>query len=112
MGTGQASAPPDGNYLHRQDRYSLFLSIPTNSLDFGGPVKARMLSAALVALVALVVAGCGGASDTKNATASGGGGGAKLSLVAYSTPPGGFHEAPPEVGATPHGKGTAVRSAF
>src|SRR4051794_41926516 len=101
MGTGQASAPPDGNYLHRQDWYSLFLSIPTNSLDFGGPVKARMLSAALVALVALVVAGCGGASDTKNATASGGGGGAELSPVAPPAPPGVFAGPAPEVGGHP-----------
>src|SRR4051812_1849500 len=113
MGTGQASAPPDGNYLHRQDRYSLFLSIPTNSLDFGGPVKARMLSAAAVALVALVAAGCGGAADTKNATASGGGGGgAKLSLVAYSTPQAVYDELAPKFAATPGGKGVSFTSSY
>src|SRR3954470_15528918 len=71
-----------------------------------------MLSAALVALVALVVAGCGGASDTKNATASGGGGGAKLSLVAYSTPQVVYDELAPKFAATPDGKGTSFSSSY
>jgi sulfate/thiosulfate transport system substrate-binding protein len=52
-------------------------------------VKTRSLLAVL-ALAALVVAGCGGADDTVggggSATASSGKGSTKLSLVAYSTP--------------------------
>src|SRR5207237_7110957 len=91
---------------------ALFLSIPTNSLDFGGSVKVRMLSATVVALVALVAAGCGGASDTKDATASGGGGGAKLSLVAYSTPQAVYDELAPKFAATTAGKGTSFSSSY
>jgi ABC-type sulfate transport system substrate-binding protein len=71
-----------------------------------------MLSAAVVALVALVAAGCGGASDTKDATASGGGGGAKLSLVAYSTPQVVYDEIIPAFGKTPDGKGVKFKTSF
>ncbi len=72
----------------------------------------RMLSAAVVALVALVAAGCGGAADTKDATASGGGGGAKLSLVAYSTPQVAYDELAPKFAATADGKGTSFNSSY
>src|SRR5436189_85629 len=47
----------------------------------------RRLFLVLPVLAALVAAGCGGASDTKDATAAAAGGGTQqLSLVAYSTP--------------------------
>ena len=54
-------------------------------------MRTRSLLAAVHVLAALVVAGCGGAEDTKDsasASASGSDGAAKstLSLVAYSTP--------------------------
>jgi sulfate/thiosulfate-binding protein len=75
-------------------------------------VKARMLSAAAVALVALVAAGCGGASDTKDATAATGGGGAKLALVAYSTPQVVYDELAPKFAATPQGKGVSFTSSY
>ena len=75
-------------------------------------MKAGMLSAAVVALVALVAAGCGGASDTKDATASTGGGGAKLALVAYSTPQVVYDELTPKFAATPAGKGVSFTSSY
>src|SRR3954452_1884918 len=72
-----------------------------------------MLSATVVALVALVAAGCGGSSDTKDATAaSGGGGGAKLSLVAYSTPQVVYDELAPTCAATAAGKGPSFSSSY
>src|SRR3954470_15240912 len=71
-----------------------------------------MLSAAAVALVALVAAGCGGASDTKDATAASGGGGAKLSLVAYSTPQVVYDELAPKFAATAAGKGTSFNASY
>jgi sulfate/thiosulfate-binding protein len=76
-------------------------------------VKGRMISATVVALVAVVVAGCGGAADTKDATAAtGGGGGAKLSLVAYSTPQVVYDELAPKFAATADGKGTTFSSSY
>jgi sulfate/thiosulfate transport system substrate-binding protein len=74
-------------------------------------VKARMLSAAVVALVALVVAGCGGASDTKGGSSSSGGG-TKLSLVAYSTPQVAYDELAPKFAATGAGEGTSFSSSY
>jgi sulfate/thiosulfate transport system substrate-binding protein len=75
-------------------------------------VNVRMLSAAVVALVALVAAGCGGASDTKDATAATGGGGAKIALVAYSTPQVVYDELAPRFAATPQGKGVSFTSSY
>lgn len=77
-------------------------------------MKARMVSAALVVVVALVAAGCGGAADTKNATAAGGtsSGGAKLALVAYSTPQVVYDELTPKFAATAAGKGTTFTSSY
>jgi sulfate/thiosulfate-binding protein len=75
-------------------------------------VKVRMLSASVVAVVALVVAGCGGSSDTKDSASSGGGGGAKLSLVAYSTPQVAYDELAPKFAATAGGKGASFSSSY
>ena len=74
-------------------------------------MKARMLSAAAVALVALVAAGCGGASDTKGGSSSSGGG-EKLSLVAYSTPQVVYDELQPKFAATGAGEGTSFSSSY
>jgi sulfate transport system substrate-binding protein len=70
-----------------------------------------MLSAAAVALVALVAAGCGGASDTKGGSSSSGGG-EKLSLVAYSTPQVVYDELQPKFAATGAGEGTSFSSSY
>ena len=74
-------------------------------------MKARMLSAAAIALVALVAAGCGGASDTKGGSSSSGGG-EKLSLVAYSTPQVVYDELQPKFAATGAGEGTSFSSSY
>ena len=74
-------------------------------------MKARMLSAAAVAIVALVAAGCGGASDTKGGSSSSGGG-EKLSLVAYSTPQVVYDELQPKFAATGAGEGTSFSSSY
>jgi sulfate transport system substrate-binding protein len=71
-----------------------------------------MLSAAAVAGIALVAAGCGGAADTKDATAATGGGGAKLALVAYSTPQVVYDELTPKFAATPQGQGVSFTSSY
>jgi sulfate/thiosulfate transport system substrate-binding protein len=77
-------------------------------------VKTRSLIAVL-ALAALVAAGCGGADDTVggSATASSSGkGSTKLSLVAYSTPQVVYDEVIPGFRATPAGKGVGFSESF
>ena len=70
----------------------------------------------LLALGALVAAGCGGASDTNNATASGGSGGggskASLSLIGYSTPEVVYDQVIPAFEKTPAGKGVSFKTSF
>jgi sulfate transport system substrate-binding protein len=69
----------------------------------------------LLATVA-VAAGCGGAADTKGATApaaSGGSGSkAKLSLVAYSTPQVVYDEVIPAFAKTPQGQGVSFTQSY
>jgi sulfate/thiosulfate transport system substrate-binding protein len=62
---------------------------------------------ALVALLALVISGCGGSSSDADSgdSASGDGGGGKLTLVAYSTPEEAYQELIPAFNKTPEGKG-------
>jgi sulfate/thiosulfate-binding protein len=78
-------------------------------------VKTRSLLAVL-ALAALVAAGCGGADDTVggggSATASSGKGSTKLSLVAYSTPQVVYDEVIPGFRDTAAGKGVSFSESF
>jgi sulfate/thiosulfate transport system substrate-binding protein len=78
-------------------------------------VPRRPITAVLLALAALVAAGCGGgSSDTKSATASDDDGGskAKLSLVAYSTPQVVYDEIIPAFRRTAAGQGVSFRQSF
>jgi len=78
-------------------------------------LRTRSLLAAVLALVALVAAGCGGAEDTKggsSASASGGGSKATLSLVAYSTPQVVYDEIIPAFKKTPDGSGIGFKTSF
>jgi sulfate transport system substrate-binding protein len=78
------------------------------------------LAAALTLLVALVVAGCGGGSSSSSGSGSGseessGGssGGAKLSVVGYSTPESVYTETlQPAFEKTPQGKGVSFSDSF
>jgi sulfate/thiosulfate transport system substrate-binding protein len=79
-------------------------------------VKTRSLLAVL-ALAALVAAGCGGADDTvggggSSTTASSGGGSTKLALVAYSTPQVVYDEVIPGFRKTAAGKGVSFSESF
>jgi sulfate transport system substrate-binding protein len=77
-------------------------------------MKIRTLTA-LVAVAALVAAGCGGADDTAgggSTASSGGGGRATLSLVAYSTPQVVYDEVIPGFQKTDAGRGVAFRESF
>ena len=78
-------------------------------------MKTRSLIAVL-ALAAVVAAGCGGADDTVggggSATASSGKGSTKLSLVAYSTPQVVYDQVIPGFRDTPAGKGVAFSESF
>lgn len=67
-----------------------------------------------MAMVTLVsAAGCGGASDSKDATAAdGAGGGEKLSLVAYSTPQVVYDELIPAFTRTEAGRGLGFNTSF
>jgi sulfate/thiosulfate transport system substrate-binding protein len=78
-------------------------------------LRTRSLLAAVLALAALVAAGCGGAEDTKggsSASASGGGSKATLSLVAYSTPQVVYDEIIPAFKKTPDGDGIGFKTSF
>jgi sulfate/thiosulfate transport system substrate-binding protein len=80
-------------------------------------VRTRSLFAAVLALTALVAAGCGGAQDTKDsasASASSSDGASKgtLSLVAYSTPQVVYDELIPAFKSTPAGSGIAFKTSF
>jgi sulfate/thiosulfate-binding protein len=66
---------------------------------------------ALVATVA-IVAGCGGAADTKDAGAPAATGGTKLSLVAYSTPQVVYDELIPAFGKTSAGAGVSFTQSY
>jgi sulfate/thiosulfate transport system substrate-binding protein len=78
-------------------------------------VKLRTLIAAVLALAAIAVAGCGGADDTHgggDAAASSGGGSTKLSLVAYSTPQVVYDQVIPGFRKTAAGKGVSFSESF
>jgi sulfate transport system substrate-binding protein len=71
------------------------------------------ISAALLAATTLAVGGCGGAEDTKDATAAGGGDAAtKLSLVAYSTPEVVYDEIVPAFRRSEAGKDVSFKTSF
>lgn len=71
------------------------------------------LFAAVLAIFAVVVAGCGGASDDPGGgDASASGGGETVNLVAYSTPQVVYDEIIPAFRKTPEGAQVEVRSSF
>src|SRR5215203_1530651 len=77
------------------------------------PVKRT--PALVAALLALVAAGCGGASDEVgggDAPKSASGGGAKLSLVAYSVPKAGFDKVIPLFEQTHEGNGVTFTQSY
>jgi sulfate/thiosulfate-binding protein len=78
-------------------------------------MKLKTPVVAVAALLALVAAGCGGASDTKGGTgssATSGGGGAKLALVAYSTPQVVYDEVIPSFEKSSAGKGVGFSQSY
>jgi sulfate/thiosulfate-binding protein len=92
---------------------------PRSTSGLGPSVTGRLgrrLAPLALAVVALVAAGCGGASDSKDsATASSGGGAkstSKLSLVAYSTPQVVYDEVIPGFKQTAAGKGVSISESF
>jgi sulfate/thiosulfate-binding protein len=64
------------------------------------------------AFLAAVIAGCGGAADTKVAGGPAASGGSKLSLVAYSTPQVVYDELIPAFAKTPEGKGVSFTQSY
>jgi sulfate/thiosulfate transport system substrate-binding protein len=79
-------------------------------------LRTRSLLAVIVAVAALVAAGCGGASDTSgggsSSTAKAGKGSVKLSLVAYSTPQVVYDQVIPGFEETDAGKGVAFSQSY
>jgi sulfate transport system substrate-binding protein len=75
-------------------------------------VNPRTLIPALLAIAGLAVAGCGGASDTKDESVSASKGSTKLSLVAYSTPEVVYDEIIPEFQKTPEGKDVGFKTSY
>jgi sulfate/thiosulfate transport system substrate-binding protein len=71
----------------------------------------RLLPPALaIALLPVLVAGCG--NDSRGGAASGGGSGSKVSLVAYSTPQEAYASLIPAFQKTPDGKGTQFGQSY
>jgi sulfate/thiosulfate transport system substrate-binding protein len=66
-----------------------------------------LLALVLAALVALLAGGCGGSSSD-----SGSGGGANLTLVAYSTPEEAYRELIPAFNKTPEGEGVGFDQSY
>jgi sulfate/thiosulfate transport system substrate-binding protein len=66
----------------------------------------------LLAIAALAVSACGGASDTHSGGAGAKSGGTTLSLVAYSTPQVVYDQVIPAFGQTAQGKGVSFRQSF
>jgi sulfate/thiosulfate transport system substrate-binding protein len=62
--------------------------------------------------LAAVVAGCGGAADTKDAPQAASSGGAKLALVAYSTPQVVYDEVIPAFAKTAAGRGVSFSQSY
>jgi sulfate transport system substrate-binding protein len=77
-------------------------------------MKLKTPTLAVAALVALVAAGCGGASDTKggSGSAAAGDGGSKLALVAYSTPQVVYDEVIPAFQKTAAGEGVGFSQSY
>jgi sulfate transport system substrate-binding protein len=79
-------------------------------------VKSRtsVVLALLAALVALVVAGCGGSSDEAGGDSESGGssGGKSLSIVAYSTPEVVYDEIIPDFNKTAEGRGIGFKGSY
>jgi sulfate transport system substrate-binding protein len=68
------------------------------------------LAAALIAAAAL--AGCGGPANSSQSASSGGGSGAKINLVAYSTPQEAYQAEIPAFQKTAAGKGTSFSQSY
>ena len=77
-------------------------------------MKTRNLLIALLVPAVAAIAGCGGASDTKDPAAAeaSGSGGTTLSLVAYSTPQVVYDEIIPAFEKTPDGEGIGFKTSF
>ena len=78
-------------------------------------MRTRSLIVALALLAALVAAGCGGASDSKDGSAGASAGSdakANLSLVAYSTPEVVYDEIIPAFQKTAAGQGVGFKTSF
>jgi sulfate transport system substrate-binding protein len=78
-------------------------------------MRTRVLVLAATASLVLAAAGCGGASDSHEATADSGaaeGASKTISLVAYSTPQVVYDEILPAFAETPEGTGVKVKTSF
>jgi sulfate/thiosulfate-binding protein len=72
-------------------------------------IRLLLLTLAVAALPAALMAGCGGTSDESSASSDGGG---KLTLVAYSTPEEAYRELIPAFNKTPAGKGVGFEQSY
>ena len=72
----------------------------------------RLLAALTLLLLPAVAAGCGGPAEEGAAAGDGGGDGAKLSLVAYSTPKEAYAELIPAFQKTTEGKGVSFTQSY
>ena len=72
----------------------------------------RTATAAILALLLAVAAGCGGTSEDSASGSSGDGSGGKLTLVAYSTPEEAYKKLIPAFNKTAEGKGVSFSQSY
>src|SRR5690349_9863970 len=93
---------------------SIISMIPTELMEKNRMNRRPLLVLLAVALAGAALAGCGGPAAESNAgnTVSSGGGGTKLSLVAYSTPQEAYQDLIPAFQKTADGKGVSFTESF
>ena len=102
-----------GRVVHIPDRVGAKLPPrkPTNSMEI--VLMTRRLTAFLaLALLPVVAAGCGGPAEEGSTAGASEGGGARLSLVAYSTPKEAYEELIPAFQKTTAGKGVSFDQSY
>ena len=113
---GRPGGLDDAAKPHRDGGLRYYSRSPINFVLFRRSHPVKITSALVATALAVVVAGCGGASDEVGGgdapKAASGGSSTKLSLVAYAVPKVGFDKVIPLFEQTPAGKGVTFSQSY